>query len=71
MCYSENDTLVSLIVEIKLYHYQNQISDIYFLQERGENVGTLKKLPEKLHAKNICFLYMHGQDATPCLEKWK
>ena len=56
-----DDTDITVML---LYNYQNQISDIYFLQERGKNSRALKKLSKKLHAKNICFLYTHSQDAT-------
>ena len=56
-----HDTDVAVIL---LYHYQNQISDINFLQGRGKKSRALKTFSKKLHAKNICFLYMHGQDVT-------
>ena len=43
-----------VIMLLHHHHHQNQISDICFPQERGKNGGALKKLPKKLHAKNIC-----------------
>ena len=61
MVVAADDTDIEVML---LYHHQNRILDTYFFQERGKNTGALKKLSKKLHAKNICFLYMHDQDAT-------
>ena len=43
-----------VIMLLRHHHQQNHISDIYFPQERRKNGGALKKLPKKIHAKNIC-----------------
>ena len=43
------------VVVMLLYDYQNQISNIYFLQKGREDAGVLKKHLTKLHAKNSCF----------------
>ena len=40
-----NDTDVVVML---LYHYQNQISDIYFLQGRGKNFGILEKFSKNI-----------------------
>ena len=43
------------VVVMLLYDYQNQISNIYFLQKGRKDAGVLKKHLTKLHAKNSCF----------------
>ena len=40
------------VVVMLLYDYQNQISNIYFLQKGRKDAGILKKHLTKLRAKN-------------------
>ena len=58
-----DDTDVGVML---LYHYQNQISDIYFLQERGKKCWSIKEdLKEVTCKEHLLFIYAwSGCDTT-------
>ena len=50
-----DDTDVGVML---LYHYQNQISDIYFLQERGKKCWSIKEdLKEVTCKEHLLFIH--------------
>ena len=58
---SDTDALVML-----LNHYQNQISDIYFLQEQGKKCWSIKEALKDVTCKEH-LLFIHAwSDATLC-----